>query len=204
MLEGTVFKKRWILPIAIAGLAAGGCIFAAASMAVAGDSPQSSVASAAALPDDAELLVMETLHHDVAFSTLHGGRDNFTIRRLGPWSIDGVLIGAAVELEWPEPFDVVDGNWIVLDPTRPAWDAAPYRTSAIRLTAHGLSSVMVLVDLDKNLLATVTPIAAAQSASPDASTADSATTSRPPDEPPAASPEVTATGPIPPGPSEKD
>ncbi len=199
-----MLSRRWTLSVAVAALVAGGGIFAIAGMAVAGDSPQSSAAATVALPEDAELRVMGVLRHDAAFSTLHGDRDNFTIRRLGPWTIDGVLIGAAVELWWPEPFDVVDGNWLVLDPTQPPWDTEPYKTSAIRLTAKGLSSVMVLVDLDKNVLATVTPIAAAQSVSPDASTADSATATRPPDEPPAASPDVTATGPIPPGPSERD
>lgn len=189
--------------VAAAVLASGGGAFAVAEMAVAGDPPQTN-APAAVLPEDAELRVMEVLRQDAAFATLHGGRGDFVIRRLGPWTIDGKLVGAAAELEWSEPFDVSDGSWPVLDPSVSPWDIEPYKITAIRLSARGLSSAMVLVDLNANLLVTVTPIFALPPDSSHAAGAGAAGGSRAPAGPPPASPDVTATGPIPPGPSERD
>ena len=98
---------------------------------------------------------------DLTIRELSAGRLDFSIRRVGPWTAKGQLMGVVAELVWAQPFDSEGKSWPAFEPSgsenmAPLGPDSPTRTR--RLSVQGVTAVQVLIDLDRERVVTATPI----------------------------------------------
>lgn len=113
------------------------------------------------LPPIQEAKARAILVKDLTVRELAGGRTDFSVRRIGPWTAKGELMGVVAELVWSQPFDSDGKNWPAFEASgsgskAPLGPQSP--TTTRRLSVRGVMAMQVLIDLDMERVITATPI----------------------------------------------
>lgn len=108
-----------------------------------------------ALSTEQAKTVAEVIAGDSQLSKLTNGKA-FSTTKVGPWLREnGTLAGAVVRLEFAEPVEVVDAEWVTLDAPEPPATEPAVRMQ--RLTVRNMQAMTVLVDLGSRQIVSESP-----------------------------------------------